>query len=118
MARSLQALDSRLFLHSLQSPDAEPGMLKYRVAELEHTLATAQEEIELLTCERDELVAAIKKWAKADRLERQDLLLESTTQDLRTELKVLRNENKRLKRENSALLGQQNDERNNRRMRA
>lgn len=118
MARSLQALDSRLFLHTLQSPDTEPGMLKYRMAELEHTLASAQEEIDLLTGERDELVAAIKKWAKADRLERQDLLLEATTQDLRTALKMLRTEVKRLKRENSTLIGQQNEDQGNRRMRA
>jgi len=114
----MQALDSRLFLHSLQSPDSEPGALKYRMAELEHTLASAQEEIDLLTGERDELVAAIKKWAKADRLERQDLLLEATTLDLRTELKMVRNEVKRLKRENSALLGQQTEDRGNRQMRA
>ncbi len=93
-------------------------MLKYRMAELEHTLASAQEEIDLLTGERDELVAAIKKWAKADRLERQELLLDATTLDLRTELKMLRNEVKRLKRDNTALIEQQNSDRGDRQMRA
>ncbi len=85
---------------------------------MEHTLASAQEEIDLLTGERDELVAAIKKWAKADRLERQELLLEATTLDLRTELKMLRHEVKRLKRDNTALIEQQNSEHGNRQMRA
>lgn len=118
MARSMQALDSRLFLHNLQSPDTEPGMLKYRLAELEHTLASAQEEIHLLAGERDELVAAIKKWAKADRTERQDLLLEATTLDLRTEIKMLRAEVKRSKRENTTLIDQQNGHHGSRQMRA
>ena len=118
MSRSMHALDSRLFLHTLQSPDAEPGALKVRVADLERLMAAAQEEVNMLTGERDELVAAIKKWAKADRLERQELLLDATTLDLRTELKMLRNEVKRLKRDNTALIEQQNSDRGDRQMRA
>ena len=65
--------------------------------------AAAQEEISMLTGERDELVEAIRKWAKADRLERQELIVETVTQDMRTELKVLRGKVKRLERENASL---------------
>ena len=118
MSRSMHALDSRLFLHTLQSPDAEPGALKVRVADLERLMAAAQEEVNMLTGERDELVAAIKKWAKADHLERQELLLETTTQELRTEIKQLRGEVKRLKRDNATLANQRTEDRAPRRLSA
>lgn len=101
MARHTAPFDDRLILPSLQVP--EPSGLRQRVAELERLFGAAQEEIALLTSERDELVSSVKKWAKADRIERQDLLFEATTQELRTELKLLRAENRRLKRENQAL---------------
>ena len=57
----------------------------------------------MLTDERDELISAIRQWAKADRSERHELLLEVATLELRTELKHLRQVLKRLKRENAAL---------------
>ena len=103
MARTMQSPDSRLFLNTLQSPDTEPGLLKSRLADMERMFNAAQEEISLLSGERDELVAAIKQWAKADRLERQELLMDAITQDIRSELKVLRGKVKRLERENNAL---------------
>ncbi len=103
MARSSLNLDDRLFLPSLQAPGTDDRTLRARVAELERLMKAAQEEINLLTAERDELVGAIKQWAKADRMERQELLFEATTQDMRSELKLVRAEVKRLKRENNAL---------------
>lgn len=118
MAPRSALLDDRLFLPSLQAPETETSSARQRLAELERLFGAAQEEIALLTSERDELVMAIKKWAKADRLERQDLLLEATTQDLRTELKQLRAETKRLKRENAALTARSNEEQGPRRLRA
>ena len=96
-------MDNRLFVPDLQVPERGQQPLKQRLADLERLYGAAQDEIAMLTGERDELVAAIRKWAKADRLERQDLLFEATTQELRTELKQLRSEVKRLKRENTAL---------------
>lgn len=118
MAQRSALFDDRLFLPSLQAPETESTSARQRLAELERLFAAAQEEIALLTGERDELVLAIKKWAKADRLERQELLVEATTQDLRTELKQLRAETKRLKRENAALTARSSDEEGQRRLRA
>jgi len=106
MSHATRALDTRLFLPSLQIPDQGPQPFKQRIAELERLFTAAQEEISLLTSERDELVAAIKQWAKADRIERQALLFETHTQELRTELKRMRSEVKRLKRDNTALTAQ------------
>lgn len=103
MASNSNALDDRLFLAALQPPDSGNLPLRQQLAEMERMFSAAQEEIALLSGERDELVAAIKKWAKADRLERQELLLETATQELRTEMKQLRNTVKRLKRENALL---------------
>lgn len=97
MARHTATLDDRLFLSTLQAP--EPAGLRQRVAEMERLFAAAQEEIALLTHERDEVVAALKKWAKADPLERLELRIEATTRTLRAELNALRAENRRLKRE-------------------
>lgn len=95
------SLHERLVLPCLQAPASEQAPL--RLAELERLFIAAQEEIGLLTSERDELVDAIRRWAKADRFERHELLLETLTQELRTELRSLRTEIKRLKRENAAL---------------
>ena len=66
---------------------------------MERLFAAAQEEIALLTHERDEVVAALKKWAKADPLERLELRIEATTRTLRAELNALRAENRRVKRQ-------------------
>lgn len=110
MSRTITALDDRLFLPSLQAPEMDDRTLRQHVAELERAYEAAKEEINLLTSERDELVAAIKKWAKADRLERQELLLEASAQDLRSELKQLRSENRRLKRENTVLQGDRHED--------
>jgi multidrug resistance efflux pump len=103
MANRMLIQDDRLFLPSLQAPDTDNRTLRMRVAELERLQQAAQEEIDLLTAERDELVGAIKQWARADRLERQDLLFEASTQDMRSELKLMRGKVKRLERENAAL---------------
>jgi uncharacterized protein (DUF3084 family) len=111
-------MDNRLFVPDLQVPETGQLPLKHRLADLERLYGAAQEEIALLTGERDELLAAIKQWAKADRLERQDLLVEATTQDLRTAMKQLRSEVKRLKRENATLLVGNREEAVPRRLRA
>lgn len=118
MARTNALLDERLFLPSLQAPDTGSGSQRQALVEMERLFAAAQEEIGLLTAERDELVSAIKRWAKADRLERQELLLEMATQDLRTELKQLRATTKRLKRENELLAARLNEVHGQRRLRA
>jgi predicted RNase H-like nuclease (RuvC/YqgF family) len=109
MGQRSSVLDDRLFLPSLQAPEPSDMSMRQRVAELERLFAAAQEEIALLTSERDELIDAVKKWAKADRLERQELLFETTTQELRSELKQLRSAVKRLKRENNLLTNQANN---------
>lgn len=109
MGQRSSALDDRLFLPSLQAPESSDMPMRQRVAELERLFAAAQEEIALLTSERDELIDAVKKWAKADRLERQELLFETTTQELRSELKQLRSAVKRLKRENNLLTNRANN---------
>lgn len=106
MPRNTTALDDRLFLSSLQAPESTDTPLRHRLNELERLFGAAQEEIALLTSERDELVDAIKKWSKADRSERQELLFEATTQELRSEVKQLRSAVKRLKRENIVLHAQ------------
>ncbi len=111
-------LDDRLFLPSLQAPEQEGPTGRQRLAELERLFSAAQEEIALLTSERDELLSAVKKWAKADRLERQELLFEATTQELRTELKQMRGAVKRLKRENADLSERLNQASMPRQMRA
>ena len=103
MAHSTLSMDNRLFLPSLQAPEADPLALKLRAAELERLYNAALEKNEMLTAERDELVAAIKKWAKADHIERRELLFDAETQDLRTELKQARQLAKRLQRENNEL---------------
>jgi len=118
MAQRSAFHDDRLFLPSLQAPEMESTSARQRLAELERLFSAAQEEIALLTGERDELVAAIKRWAKADRTERQELLLEATTLELRTEVKQLRAETKRLKRENTALHMRLNGDQPLRRLRA
>jgi len=118
MPRIADASDDRLFLPSLQVPDTGHGMQGQRLAELERLFSAAQEEIALLTCERDELLSAVKKWAKADRLERQELLFEATTQELRSELKQMRGALKRLKRENADLSERLNQTSMPRQMRA
>ena len=96
-------MDDRLFLPSLQAPDNDPLTLKLRVAELELLFQAVQEENSILEAERDELVAAIQKWAKADRQERQELLFDVETQDLRNDLKQARKKVKELEREVAAL---------------
>ena len=106
MPRNTTVHDDRLFLPSLQAPESIDTPLRHRLNELERLFDAAQGEIALLTNERDELVAAIKRWAKADRPERQELLLEATTQELRSELKQLRIAVRRLKRENIMLHAQ------------
>lgn len=103
MPRNTTILDDRLFLPSLQDPESIDMPLRHRLNELERLFGAAQAEIALLTNERDELVAAIKKWSKADRSERQELLFDATTQELRSEVKQLRSTLKRLKRENIVL---------------
>lgn len=108
MSRNHSAFDDRLFLPSLQAPESTDQPMRQRMAELERLFAAAQEEIALLTSERDELIDAVRKWAKADRVERQELLFEATTQELRSELKQLRSAVKRLKRENALLMGRTN----------
>jgi hypothetical protein len=118
MAQRSALLDDRLFLPSLQAPESESSSARQRMAELERLFSAAQEEIALLTAERDEVVSAIKKWAKADRLERQELLVEASTLELRTEVKHLRAETKRLKRENAALTARAHEEHAQRRLRA
>ncbi|MBX2972815.1 MAG: hypothetical protein KF797_06920 [Flavobacteriales bacterium] len=106
MAQRSAIFDDRLFLPSLQAPESADTPLRHRLNELERLFGAAQEEIALLTSERDELVAAIKKWSKADRSERQELLFDANTQELRSELKQLRSAVKRLKRENIVLHAQ------------
>lgn len=106
MAQRSAIFDDRLFLPSLQAPESADTPLRHRLNELERLFGAAQEEIALLTSERDELVAAIKKWSKADRSERQELLFDANTQELRSELKQLRSALKRLKRENIVLHAQ------------
>lgn len=101
MARNTTYIDDRLFLATLQAP--EPVCMRQRVMELERSFSAAQEEIALLTVERDALIASLKKWAKANHIERQELLLDAATQDLRRELQQLRVENRRLKRVNNDL---------------
>jgi hypothetical protein len=81
-------------LTDLQHPAVPVAQLE----QLKRLLAAAQEEIDLLTGERDELVSAVKQWAHADRIERQELLFDAATQDMRSEIKTLRAEVKRLKR--------------------
>ncbi|MBL7950122.1 MAG: hypothetical protein JNM62_00265 [Flavobacteriales bacterium] len=118
MSRYAHPTDDRLFLPSLQAPDSDNTPMRQRLVEMERLFAAAQDEIALLTSERDEVVAAIKKWAKADRSERQDLLVEASTQELRTELKQLRAETKRLKRENTVLTSRLNEDHTGRQLRA
>lgn len=116
MPRNVHATDDRLFLPALQTLDSENAPLRQRLAELERLFGAAQDEIALLSGERDELVSAIKKWAKADRMERQELLFEATTQELRSEVKQLRSTVKRLQRENTTLQQRQSEQ--DRRLRA
>lgn len=58
---------SILHINELHPKAAGPGMqwsqLLQEVARLKKSLAAAQEEIILLTAERDELVAALRSWA-------------------------------------------------------
>lgn len=109
MSSRSQLNDDRLFLPSLQPPDGDDPTLRHRVHELERLFCAAQEEISLLTSERDELVQAIKRWSQADRNERQELLSEAASFELRTELKQLRGLVHRLKRENATLRGMDRD---------
>lgn len=118
MPRNTALWDERLFLPSLQAPETDTATLRQRLADMERMFGAAQEEIGLLTAERDELVCAIKKWAKADRLERQELLFETATQEMRTELKQLRGQAKRLKRENELLAARLAEDMGQRRLRA
>lgn len=78
------------------TPDT--AALQAQLEQLKRMLAAAQEEIDMLTGERDELVAAIRQWAQADQVERMSLLFDANTQDMRSEIKMLRGEVKRLKR--------------------
>lgn len=110
MPRRTYHTDDRLFIPSLQAPGTDDLTLRLRVNELERLFQAAQEEITLLTCERDELVGAIKRWSRADRTERQELLHDAATFELRTELKQLRGLVHRLKRENAALRGPQEEQ--------
>jgi len=96
----------------------ELQMLHAQVTDLKQKFAASLEEISMLTDERDEVVAAIKRWSKADRTERQELLYDAQLVEMRTELKQLRTENKRLERENMALSKGKNDLPGPRRMRA
>jgi len=81
----------------------ELQLLHAQVTDLKQHLAASMQEISMLTDERDEVVAAIKRWSKADRTERQELLYDAELLEMRTELKMLRAENKRSERENAAL---------------
>ena len=85
------------------TPDTEA--LQAQFEQVKRLLAAAQEEIDLLTGERDELVAAIRQWAEADQVERMSLLFDATTQDMRSEIKMLRGELKRMKREQGSATG-------------
>jgi len=109
MPRRTYHTDDRLFIPSLQAPEVDDLSLRVRVNELEKGCSKPPEEIALLSCERDELVSAIKRWAKADRTERQELLSDAATFELRTELKQLRGLVQRLKRENLALRARQEE---------
>ena len=96
----------------------ELQMLHAQVTDLKQKFAAAMEEISMLTDERDEVVAAIKRWSKADRTERQELLYDAQLVEMRTELKQLRSENKRLERENAAFAKSKSELPAPRRMRA
>ena len=56
-----------LHINELHPKDAAPGMqwsqLLQEVVRLKKSLAAAQEELIMLTNERDELVAALRSWA-------------------------------------------------------
>ena len=58
---------SILHINELHPKDAQPGMqwsqLLQELARLRKNLAAAQEELIMLTNERDELVAALRSWA-------------------------------------------------------
>lgn len=109
MPRRAPLTDDRLFLPALQPTDGEETNLWHRLRELDRLFHAAQEEIALLTSERDELVGAIKRWSQADRSERLELLSDAATFELRTELKQLRGLVSRLKRENASLLARDSE---------
>ncbi len=116
--RDILPTEARLHLTDHLTKYEEIQILSAQVGELKLLLSAAQEEISMLTEERDEVVAAIKRWSKAGPDERRELLYDTTTQELRTEMKLLRTENKRLRGELIVLKNGQNEVAGPRRMRA
>lgn len=118
MAHTILHINGPLHLSDHLTKYEELQLLHAQVTDLKQKFAASLDEISMLTDERDEVVAAIQRWSRADATERRELLYDTELLDMRTEMKRLRTENKRLVRENAALAKSKNEVPVPRRMRA